>query len=396
MKNMLVSLIVVLLLIGILFSGCMNKSEPQKPDNQGNSPSEIPVDNDDSPIRKYFTTPKILWTFDDYSIQYHHNPPHKGFGGLTEKINSFGGYVEIMVIFTTEILTKPFNNEIRNYSVVDDFGYSPSDIAASLEFFSRPNVEAASHGWNHTGNLNYVNLSFAYKMINFTMWNWKNNYNITPHFFLGPGTTGNYNITLALKRFSDQYWMVYGENFKWYNVKLFPNHSRSSPAVDYIEEASYSVEFDPLFGESWGTPCKNVEEAMDLFNRSSEGKEIILIRGHPSFLNGTDNKATENLSFWEQWIDWIYQTHDLININHSEAIQYNIDRYNFKVIKNNESNYTIDLTNCSFNHFVLFSTPLNNSNNWAVFDENNRFIGDVQNDTFIELSPGLIYYFRVK
>jgi len=32
----------------------------------------------------------------------------------------------------------------------------------------------------------------------------------------------------------------------------------------------------------------------------------------------------------------------------------------------------------------------------VVFDENNRFIGDVQNDTFIELSPGLIYYFRVK
>jgi hypothetical protein len=362
MKSKFVPFIIVLLLLGISFSGCLNKSEPQNPDNQGAHPSEIAVESVESPIRKYFTTPKILWTFDDYSIQYHHNPPHKGFGGLTERINSYGGYVEIMVIFTTETSTKPFGNELRNYSVINDLGYSPSDIAASLEFFSRPNVEVGSHGWNHTGNLNYVNLSFAYKMINFTMWNWENNYHITPHFFLGPSTTGNYNITFALKRFSERYWTVYGENFRWYDKRLFPNASRSSPAVEYIEKPSYVVEFDPLFGESWGTPCKNVSEAMDLYNRSSEGKEIIFIRGHPRSLNGTDQNAKENLSYWEQWIDWIYQTHELININHVEAIYYNIDRSFFKVVKNNENNFTIDLTNCTFNHSVLFSKPLNSTN----------------------------------
>ena len=117
-----------------------------------------------------------------------------------------------MVIFTTETSTRPFGNELRNYSVINDFGYAPSDIAANLEFFSRPNVEVGSHGWNHTGNLNYVNLSFAYKMINFTMWNWTNNYHITPHFPWPKVRTGNYNLTLALKRFSERYWPVYGEN----------------------------------------------------------------------------------------------------------------------------------------------------------------------------------------
>jgi len=396
MKTKLVTLIVVLLLLGILFSGCLNRSESQNPDDQGNGKSEISVVSAESPIRKYFTTPKILWTFDDYTIQYHHNPPHKGFGGLTEKITSHGGFVQIMVIFTTETSTKPFGNELRNYSVADDFGYSASDIAASLEFFSRPKVTAASHGWNHTTNLNYVNMSFVSKMINYTMWNWKNNYGITPHFFLGPGTTGNYNLTLALKRFSEQYWTVYGENFKWYDPKLFPNASRNSPAVEYIDKPSYVVEFDPLFAAGWGTPSKNVKEAMDLFNRSSDGKEILFIRGHPSSLNGTDQKAMENLSYWEQWIDWVYQTHDLININHTEAIQYNIDRYSFKVIKNGEENYTIDLTNCSFNHSVLFSKPINSTKNWALYEKDHRLIGDVHDDAFIELSPGSIYYFMVK
>jgi hypothetical protein len=396
MNQKVILIVAVLLLFGIWSSGCVNKPEPKNPDDHGKIAIEIPVDSVESPIRKYFTTQKILWTFDDYSIQYNHNPPHKGFGGLTDRINSYGGFVQLMVIFTTETYTKPFGNELRNYSVINDFGYSPSDIAASLEFFSRPNVEVGSHGWNHTGNLSYVNQSFAFKMINFTMWNWKNNYNITPHFFLGPGTSGNYNITLALKRFSERYWTVYGENFKWYNAKLFPNASRSSPAVEYIDKPSYVVEFDPLFGESWGTPCKNVTEAKNLYNRSSVGKEILFVRGHPSFLNGTNQKAIENLSFWEQWIDWIYQTHELININHIQAIHYNMDRTHFKVVKNNEENFTIDLTNCSYNHSVLFSKPLNSTKKWAVFDEEYRFIKDISDDTFIEISPGSIYYFLVK
>ena len=396
MKETLVPVMVVLLLLGILLSGCVNTTKPNNPDDHGSNPRAIAVDSLESPIQKYFTTPKILWTFDDYSVQYHHNPPHKGFGGLTERIISHGGYVQLMMIFTSETNTKPFGNELRNYSVVEDFGYSLSDVDASLEFFSRPHVEVGSHGWNHTTNLNYVNLSYAYKMINFTMWNWKNNYNITPHFFLGPSTSGNYNITLALNRFSKQYWTVYGENFRWYDKRLFPNASRSSPAVEYIEKPLYAIEFDPLFGETWGTPSKNVTEAKHLFNQSSVGKEIILIRGHPRLLNGTDQNATENLSNWEQWIDWIYATHKLININHTEAIQYNIDRYNFKVLKNNEENYTIDLTNCSFAHSVLFSKPWNSTKYWALYGKDNNMMEEVQDDTFIELSPTLIYYFKVK
>lgn len=394
MKKIFAVFFSIMFLIGIFFSGCVQESKPENPNNPQDVSIEIAVEHTDSPIRKYFTTPKILWTFDDYMIPYHHHPPHKGFGGLTEQVNSYGGFVQIMVIFTSEAYTKPFGNQFRNYSVVDDFGYSQSDIAASLEFFSRPKVTAACHGWNHTQNLNHINLSLAYNIINYTLWNWKNNYGIIPHFFLGPGTSGNYNLTWAMKRFSQTYWPVYGENFRWFDAKLFQNASRNSPAVDYIERPSYTIEFDPLFGASWGTPCKNLQEAMDLFNRSSAGKEIILVRGHPNFLNGTDKKATENLSYWQQWIDWIYQNHDLININHTTAIYYNIDRYQFKVLKHNEEKYTIRLNNCSYSHSVLFSKPFNSTKHWAVYDQNNMIIADVQGDTFVQLNPGTHYYFR--
>lgn len=351
----------------------------------------IPADGPGSPIEKYFKIQKILWTFDDYQIENNYHPPHKGFGGLTERINSYGGNVNIMTYFTDKYSTIPFNNEIRNYSVIDDFGWSRENINASLEFFSREGVEPGCHGWNHSENLNNATLSFAYEIINYTLWNWKNNYNITPNFFFGPGTSGNYNVTLALKQFSEKYWTVYGEDFLIRDPRLFSNGSQ--PAVEYILKAPYIGYFDPHFGLDWGNPCKTLQEAQELFNLSSKGKEIIFIRGHPSLLNRTDPSTVKNLTLWQQWIDWIYQTHNLNNINHTEAIEYNIDRNNFIVQKNDNTNFTIDLTNCKFNHKILFSSPYNNDfRQWKLYDENGRLIEKVQGDTFINIEPGLKYY----
>jgi len=356
----------------------------------------IAPDSSESPIRKYFTTKKILWTFDDYYIHYgYHAPPHKGFCGLTEKINGYGGHVNIMVIFTGESETAQFGNEIRNYSVVDNFGWSEEIVNKSLEFFNRDKVYPQCHGWNETSiELNTANMSFANKIVNHTLWNWKNNYNITPHFFLGASTSGNYNITLALKHFSEKYWNVYGENFIWGNPDLFPEPSRDAPAVEYIGKADFVAMFNPIFGCEWGTPCKTLGDAQELFNTQFKNKEILFVRGHPNFLNGTDQRATENLTLWGEWIDWIYQEHDLININHTEAIQYNIDRYNFRVEKNSIYNFTIDLTDCKFDHMVLFTNPYGDPDRkWILYDKNGRYIGETPNDVFLKLMRGVEYYF---
>ena len=150
--------------------------------------------------------------------------------------------------------------------------------------------------------------------------------------------------------------------------------------------------FDPLFGRNWDVPCKTLNEAQNLYNSSSKGKEILLIRGHPDILNRTDQMT--NLTLWQQWIDWIYQTHELININHTEAIQYTIDRNSFIVEKNTNTNFTIDLTHCKFNHNILFSSPYeNDGRQWRLYEENGELICTVQGDTFLLLEPGLKYYF---
>jgi hypothetical protein len=350
----------------------------------------IEPDGSESPIRKYFTTQKIVWTFDDYWINTNYYPPHKGFGGLSEQIHSYGGIIGINCIFIPSWIGAMFGNEIRNYSVAREFSqytsrFSQANIDKSLEFFNRSYIEVQCHGWNHSEYLNHATLSFAYTIVNYTLWNWYNNYHIKPRFWLGPSSAGNYNISLALQKFSETYWTVYAEDFKVYDSKLFPNNIE--PAVEYIGPF-----IDPTFGCEWGNPYTTVQEAQQLFTVYSQGKEILAVRGHPDFLNGTNQRATENLTKWQQWIDWIYQTHTLININHTEAIEYKIDRENFIVEKNSPEQYTIDLTGCMFDHNVLFTNPDGtNQRNWILSDQNGHYIGTVREDVFFRLKNGIKY-----
>lgn len=350
----------------------------------------IEPDSFESPIRKYFIIKKIIWTFDDYWIHFDHYPPHPGFGGLSEQINNYGGHVNIMAIFIPPWIGEQYGNEIRNYSVIDEFsiyhpGFSQDNINLSLEFFNRPKIYPQCHGpWNHSANIGYANLSFAHKIINFSLWNWYNNYNIKPNFYLGHGSDGNYNISLALKHFSETYWNVYAEGFRTSWEDRFPNGIE--PAVAYIGDS-----IDPYFGCSFGNPCETLEEAQQLYNDSAQEREILLIRGHPDFLD--EPSHLPDLLLWQNWIDWIYHEHELININHTQAIEYKIDRENFSVEKNDEHNFTINLTRCMFNHNVLFSDPYNTSDRWILNDENGNHIGFVQNDTFLNLEKGLKYFF---
>ena len=58
------------------------------------------------------------------------------------------------------------------------------------------------------------------------------------------------------------------------------------------------------------------------------------------------------------------------------------------------NNFTIDLSECKFDHNVLFSTPYENMDiEWEIHDDNGEYIGDVVNDTFYELKAGDMYYF---
>jgi|GEM_PF-1706874 len=350
----------------------------------------IPPNSTQSPIRKYFTTQKIFWTFDDYRIESNYYPPHKGFGGLSEQIMSYGGYVGINCIFISKWIEAMYNNEIRNYSVIPEFSkYIPNlsqQITKNLAFFQQDHIEVESHGWDHTEDLNNATLSYAYTIINYTLWNWYNNYHIKPHLWLGHSTDGNYNISLALKHFSDTYWPVYAEDFLTANFSRFPHGVE--PAVPYIGQF-----FDPCFGCDFGHPCENVTVAKRYFNRYSRGKELIGIRGHPAFLNGTDHTATENLTKWQQFIDWVYHNHTYININHTEAIGYKVDRNNFTVIQNTPENYTIDLSRCTFPHNVLFTNPDGNTGRtWTLRDAHGVTIGTVNQDVFLRLTSGATYF----
>ena len=389
MQKNIISIVFILIIIMFL-TGCIKTVKENSNKNIDNNKSTIIAPDDpESPIKKYFSTKKIVWTFDDYWIHFDYYPPHKGFDGLSQQIHNYGGYVNLMCPFIPGWIGENYGNEIRNYSVVKEFsqyhsGFSQAHINLSLEFFNKSYISAECHGWNHSENLDHANLSFAYKIVNNTLWNWYNNYHIKPHFWLGHNSDGNYNISLALKAFSEKYWTVYAEDFKTDWKDCFPN--KIKPAVEYIGDV-----FDPYFGCTFGHPCKTLQEAQQLFTNYSQDKEIIFIRGHPSFLNEVSHQG--DLKLWQDFIDWIYQEHDLININHTQAIEYKIDRNDFRVEKNNEKNYTINLSLCQFNHFVLFSRPNNNTTQWSLKDENWKNLGIIQDGMFYLLERHHIYHF---
>jgi hypothetical protein len=188
---------------------------------------------------------------------------------------------------------------------------------------------------------------------------------------------------VALKKFSETYWTVYSEAFRASWKDRFPNGI--TPAVEYI-----GADFDPYFGVSFGHPCKTLEEAQQLYADYAQSREIIFIRGHPGVLNQTNQ--LNNLTLWQEFIDWIYQDHEFINMNHTQVIEYKIDRNNFGVEKNNEDNYTIDLTLCEFNHTVLFSFPDEKSSQWRLNSDNGEYIGEITGDTFLFLEKGHHYF----
>jgi len=388
-NSTLIQLFFILIIVGIL-SGCTESESNSNFQNNKGSTTSIAIEPDSSlsPIQKYFTTKKIIWTFDDYYIHLNYHPPHKGFDGLSQQIHTYGGYVNIMCVFIPDWINKNYGYEVRNYSVVKEFsqyhsGFSQDHINLSLEFFNRDYISVGAHSWNHSENLGFANLSYAYKIINFTLWNWYNNYNIKPHFWLGHNTDGNYNISVALKKFSDTYWTVYAEAFRASWKDRFPNGI--APASEYI-----GADFDPYFGCSFGHPCKTLQEAQQLYTDYAQNREIIFIRGHPGILNQTNQQ--NNLSLWQEFIDWIYQDHEFINMNHTQVIEYKVDRYNFSVERNNEDNYTINLTLCKFNHTILFSLPDNKSGQWILHNENGEYFGEITADTYLFLEKGHNYF----
>jgi hypothetical protein len=191
---------------------------------------------------------------------------------------------------------------------------------------------------------------------------------------------------LALKRFSDTYWPVYAEAFTLLNPTTGEFPDGTSSAVEYIGKA-----YDPEFGVSWGTPCTTLGCAQAEYTTYALDRDILFIKGHPSILNDTGQEA--NLTLWQQFIDWIYTEHDLLNINHTEAIAYKYEeRTNYTVIMNNAENYTIDLTGCRFNHNMYLTSPDNDGSLWTLYEESGTYIGEILGAGFLLFEKGHSYY----
>ena len=72
-----------------------------------------------------------------------------------------------------------------------------------------------------------------------------------------------------------------------------------------------------------------------------------------------------------------------------------LDRFNFTVEKERANAFIIDLTDCKYDHKILFSQPYENVKvRWKLYDSNGNIIGIVYEDQFFELKNGKVYYFE--
>ena len=176
---------------------------------------------------------------------------------------------------------------------------------------------------------------------------------------------------------------------------LFPEVSPDAPAIDFVLQSEYATEIDPLFGCDWGTPCETLEDAKTFYNTYTNDKEVILIRGHPDFLNNSDEHSQQALALWESWIDWIFTEHDIINMNHTKAIHYNKDRHQFKVTRESKDSFVIDLRDCLYDHNILFTQPyMGEYYNWTILDGQDHCVGMVYNDSYLDVQAGHVYSFK--
>ena len=61
---------------------------------------------------------------------------------------------------------------------------------------------------------------------------------------------------------------------------------------------------------------------------------------------------------------------------------------------NSINNYSIDLSNCKYDHTLLFTQPYEKIQaTWTIYDDTGGIIGEVFEDSFHELQSGSVYYF---
>jgi peptidoglycan/xylan/chitin deacetylase (PgdA/CDA1 family) len=248
----------------------------------------------------------VLWRFDDLrstSNESLRNIYHS----MIENVTSYGGYVRIAFI-PGENNTGDEGTDIRVYT------QEQIDGVLELLDIDRDLVNLSYHSWNHSepytdpwhGSLPEQSLH-----MNAAVDTVKYNFGFDLEGWVGPGGAANYNTTYLLEQMGISGYLIASNTQSIYDGVRY---------LDIYGEGE-NVRSTDFYG--------NIGDAKTNFSYSYNKSNIIMIYGHPAQYVNLDGYL-ENFS---DFVEYVYNDHNVINMDWEEAVDYRIDLFNIDSIE---------------------------------------------------------------
>jgi len=334
---------------------------------------KIDPSSEDSPIKKTFTKKIIVWRFDDMSMRSQDTKIYK-FLSMTENITKYGGYVGWGFIVGM--------NETIRYSSPKNLTYQQQNIDKLKALTSDEKVFLWLHCWNHSWYTGTDGPSVWIKSIeqqrdalNYTIWTFQNNFGYYPPIFSAGGSQGNINTTIVLAE--RDMLLLYGG----------PNYEPPDKKLRYLTLPSDKGSV--LFQLDYQAKKNITDDMKATFSEKYNKYPILQIMLHP----GEWNEST--LPKFAEFTEWVYTTHNVLNMNFTDAYNYKHDVESIQLDKHNNASYTISLKDALNPLEITWSKQ----GDWIVgFSHNQTIYGNLNVSSTPEsftLQPGSEFTIRL-
>jgi peptidoglycan/xylan/chitin deacetylase (PgdA/CDA1 family) len=235
------------------------------------------------------------------------------------------------------------------YAVIPSEIISNPDTVAYLNSLNRTHFEFAVHGYEH---ISFEGLPYdeQYNLIENATDVFEEKLNYKPFTFVPPSGSGDINTTKACK-------------FLGYHsitdVLRYPSY-----VTDFTSEFEWEESYNPISHH-------NFTDFENNFNRfyNSSNEYYMLYLHDWTFLDKQLRTDINKTREFEKAID--YMKKDNVQFfTIEEAYQWKVDEPNIKTLEIDKHNYVIDLSECRYNHTVMFRSPFNSTDSISVKDMN--------------------------
>ena len=244
------------------------------------------------------TTIIIVWRFDDISIRSNNIKINK-FVSMTEDVTKYGGYVGWGFI--------PGSNETIQYPHPQNLTYKQENIEKFNTLTSDEKVFLWLHCWNHswyTGNNGpsvwTKSIEQQREALNYTIWTFYNNFGYYPSIFSAGGSKGNIYTTIVLAE---------------RDILLLYGNSNYEPPDERLRYLTLPSDEDSVLLQL--NYYDSLEYMKTKFTDKYNNYPVLQVLLHPG------DWSESKLPVFAEFTEWVYTNHVLVNMNFTEAYNYN-------------------------------------------------------------------------